>query len=152
MLDSSHDSHPDRPCPKTDRPAGPRPRPGPPLVARWHGAAPRGPGGDLMAEDPKTPREPSLKSETRQTNWRRANMAKYTAHLAVQRALVSGALQRQGCEVCGNPVVDAHHDRYDQPLAVRWLCRRHHVRLHHGGEDMFPIGPSPAAPDAGHGR
>ena len=105
-----------------------------------------------MAEDPKTPREPSLKSETRQTNWRRANMAKYTAHLAVQRALVSGALQRQGCEVCGNPVVDAHHARYDQPLAVRWLCRRHHVRLHHGGEDMFPIGPSPATPDPGHGR
>jgi hypothetical protein len=22
---------------------------------------------------------------------------------------------------------------------VRWLCRRHHTRLHHYGEDMFPI-------------
>ena len=45
-----------------------------------------------MAEDPKTPREPSLKSETRQTNWRRANLLKYQAHLAVQRALASGRL------------------------------------------------------------
>jgi hypothetical protein len=24
-------------------------------------------------------------------------------------------------------------------LRVRWLCRLHHTRLHHYGEDMFPI-------------
>lgn len=93
-----------------------------------------------MADDPKPPRPPLLKSQTRQANWRRANLAKYTAHLAVQRALVSGMLQKQGCEVCGHDAVDAHHDRYDKPLAVRWLCRRHHVKLHHYGEDMFPVG------------
>ena len=97
------------------------------------------PGADMMTENSKTPRQPALRSETRQTNWRRANLAKYTAHLAVQRALVSGALQKQSCEVCGSEAVDAHHDRYDEPLNVRWLCRRHHVRLHKGGEDMFPV-------------
>ncbi|MFC3631443.1 hypothetical protein ACFOM8_18590 [Paracoccus angustae] len=47
----------------------------------------------------------------------------------------------QGCEVCGRDGVDAHHARYDEPLDVRWLCRRCHVKLHHYGEDMFPIGP-----------
>ncbi|WP_299365596.1 hypothetical protein [uncultured Paracoccus sp.] len=93
-----------------------------------------------MANDPKTTRPPSLKSQTRQANWRRANLRKYTAHLAVRRALVSGVLEKQGCEVCGHGVVDAHHDRYDEPLDVRWLCRRHHIKLHHYGEDMFPIG------------
>lgn len=93
----------------------------------------------MMTVDPKSLHQPTLRSETRQTNWRRSNLVKYTAHLAVQRAVVSGALQKQGCEVCGSNVVDAHHDRYDEPLNVRWLCRRHHVRLHHGGEDMFPI-------------
>lgn len=93
-----------------------------------------------MPDDPKTPRSPLLKSQTRQANWRRANMAKYTAHLAVQRALLSGTLQKQGCEVCGRNAVDAHHERYDEPLNVRWLCRRHHVKLHYYGEDMFPIG------------
>ena len=98
----------------------------------------------MMAEDPKPPRPPRLKSQTRQAVWRRANMAKYTAHLAVRRALASGALQKQGCEGCGSDAVDAHHDRYDDPLAVRWLCRRHHVKLHHYGEDMFPIGPAAA--------
>jgi ribosomal protein S27AE len=80
-----------------------------------------------------------LKSETRQTNWRRANMTKYNAHLAVQQAISSGKLKKQPCEVCGAAVVDAHHDRYDEPLNVRWLCRRHHVKLHQCGEDMFPI-------------
>ncbi|KEQ03687.1 hypothetical protein [Pseudorhizobium pelagicum] len=80
-----------------------------------------------------------LKTHTRQANWRRANPAKYDAHLAVQRAVKAGDLEKQTCEVCGTPAVDAHHDRYDEPLRVRWLCRLHHTRLHHRGEDMFPI-------------
>ena len=92
-----------------------------------------------MTEEPVTPRLPALRSETRQTNWRRANLAKYSAHLAVQRALSSGTLQKQGCGDCGHAAVDAHHDCYDDPLNVRWLCRRHHVRLHHSGEDMFSV-------------
>ena len=81
--------------------------------------------------------ELNLKSDTRQANWRRANAEKYRAHLAVQRALTAGALVKGACEVCGETVVDAHHDDYDRPLAVRWLCRRHHTRLHACGEDMF---------------
>nr|AEI89645.1 hypothetical conserved protein [Sinorhizobium fredii GR64] len=80
-----------------------------------------------------------LKTDTRQANWRRANPAKYDAHLAVQRAVKAGELEKQTCEVCGIEMVDAHHDQYDDPLKVRWLCRRHHTRLHHCGEDMFPI-------------
>jgi hypothetical protein len=51
----------------------------------------------------------------------------------------AGELEKQTCEVCGIEAVDAHHDQYDEPLKVRWLCRRHHTRLHHYGEDMFPI-------------
>ena len=94
----------------------------------------------MMVDESKPRRPPSLKSETRQTNWRRTNLPKYLAHLAVQRALSSGALEKQACEVCGAAKVDAHHDRYDEPLNVRWLCRSHHVKLHHYGEDMFPIG------------
>lgn len=74
-----------------------------------------------------------------QANWRRANPGKYDAHLAVQRAVKAGELEKQTCEVCGIEAVDAHHDQYDEPLKVRWLCRRHHTRLHHYGEDMFPI-------------
>lgn len=94
-----------------------------------------------MAEDDTLPEdEPvELKSQTRQADWRRANPLKYRAHLLVHRALVSGQLKKQPCEVCGAGTVDAHHDRYDQPLNIRWLCRRHHIKLHQYGEDMFPI-------------
>ncbi|TCQ04229.1 luciferase-like monooxygenase [Rhizobium sp. PP-F2F-G36] len=68
-----------------------------------------------------------------------ASAAKYDAHLAVQRAVKAGDLAKQPCEVCGIDTVDAHHDQYDDPLDVRRLCRRHHTRLHHYGEDMFPV-------------
>lgn len=81
--------------------------------------------------------ELNLKTDTRQANWRRANPEKYLAHVAVQRALASGDLVKQPCEVCGDPAVDAHHDDYSKQLDVRWLCRQHHVRLHNGGEDLF---------------
>jgi hypothetical protein len=80
-----------------------------------------------------------IQSEGRQADWRRKHPARYQAHLAVQQALNRGDLVKGACEVCGTNEgrIDAHHDRYDRPLAVRWLCRMHHVRLHAGGEDMF---------------
>ncbi|MBB5702128.1 hypothetical protein FHS76_002003 [Ochrobactrum daejeonense] len=83
-----------------------------------------------------------LKSDTRQANWRRANPSKYAAHIAVQRALTSGTLNKQPCEICGASEddgvrIDAHHDDYRKPLKVRWLCRTHHSRLHKCGEDLF---------------
>ena len=55
------------------------------------------------------------------------------ASTQVAKALKSGALVRQSCEVCGAKKVDAHHDDYSKPLDVRWLCRRHHLQHHMGG-------------------
>lgn len=81
--------------------------------------------------------ELKLTTDTRQAQWRKQNVSKYLAHLAVQRGLKSGELARQRCEVCGHPRTDAHHDDYSAPLRVRWLCRQHHTRLHNGGEDLF---------------
>ena len=34
------------------------------------------------------------------------------------------------CEQCGAPNADRHHDDYDKPLEVRYLCRRCHIRHH----------------------
>ena len=52
------------------------------------------------------------------------------AHQAVQLAIKSGELRRQPCEVCGESRTDAHHDSYDKPLDVRFLCARHHRQRH----------------------
>lgn len=41
-----------------------------------------------------------------------------------------GAIKKQPCEVCGNEKAQAHHDDYDKPIEVRWLCVRHHIEHH----------------------
>lgn len=59
--------------------------------------------------------------------FRQRHPEKVAAKNAVHNAIKRGKLQRQPCEVCGNPDVQAHHDDYTQKLAVRWLCVRHHA-------------------------
>lgn len=53
------------------------------------------------------------------------------AHIEVTKAIRSGKLVRQQCEAenCGD-IGHAHHDNYYEPLAVRWLCKKHHAELH----------------------
>ena len=41
-----------------------------------------------------------------------------------------GKLIPQPCEVCSSTKVEMHHDDYDKPLMVRWLCRPHHLEHH----------------------
>lgn len=63
--------------------------------------------------------------------WKDRNPEKTAAHRAVGRAIRKGRMQRQPCEVCGTTRdVQGHHDDYSDPLAVRWLCRRHHEDEH----------------------
>lgn len=48
----------------------------------------------------------------------------------VNKAIKSGKLIPQPCEVCNKQSADAHHDDYSKPLSVRWLCRYHHKKWH----------------------
>lgn len=56
---------------------------------------------------------------------------KVRARDLLRKALKSGKLTKQPCEVCGDLKVDGHHDDYGKPLEVRWLCLLHH-KQHHG--------------------
>lgn len=47
-----------------------------------------------------------------------------------RRALKSGLAAKSGCQICGSEKSEAHHDDYAAPLAVRWLCRAHHLQHH----------------------
>jgi len=44
--------------------------------------------------------------------------------------LARGKIKRRPCQVCGESLVEPHHQDYNKPLAVVWLCRRHHMELH----------------------
>lgn len=68
-----------------------------------------------------------------QAKWRAANQLKVWAHKALNSGLRRGLVERRPCEVCGGEPTDAHHDDYDRPLDVRWLCRAHHKAAHQQG-------------------
>lgn len=71
-----------------------------------------------------------------QLRWDRANPKAKWAHRALASALRAGLVERLPCEDCGavhgedGAVIHGHHDDYDKPMAVRWLCQLHH-RQHH---------------------
>lgn len=60
------------------------------------------------------------------------------AHNLTEKAIAKGLLVPQPCEVCGfegraedgRNLVQAHHDDYNKPLQVRWLCQSHHHEWH----------------------
>ena len=62
--------------------------------------------------------------------WSSKNADKRHAHVATSNAIRHGKLVKMPCEVCGSVNVEAHHDDYNQPLAVRWLCVTHHAEHH----------------------
>lgn len=65
---------------------------------------------------------------------------KYKAHCLVNYAIKSKKLFREPCQVCGNQNTHGHHDDYDKPLNVRWLCSIHHWEWHiENGEALNAI-------------
>lgn len=51
------------------------------------------------------------------------------ARQAVKWAMRFGILEKEPCRECGQDA-EAHHEDYDQPLEVVWLCRGHHGARH----------------------
>jgi hypothetical protein len=55
---------------------------------------------------------------------------RWNARTALNRAVRKGKVERGVCEVCAEPNAQGHHDDYDKPLDVRWLCPAHHAETH----------------------
>ncbi len=52
-------------------------------------------------------------------------------HSLVAEAKRHGRLVPQPCEVCGTSErIHAHHENYNKPLKVRWLCPAYHRARH----------------------
>ena len=55
---------------------------------------------------------------------------KHYAQRLIHFMVKNNVLERGPCEVCGKPNGDGHHDDYDKPDQVRWLCNVHHRAWH----------------------
>ena len=51
-------------------------------------------------------------------------------HNAVAKAVRKGSLEKKHCETCGETKVHAHHDNYNEPLNIIWLCAICHKKRH----------------------
>jgi len=63
--------------------------------------------------------------------YRELNKDKIKAHYILNNAIKRGEIKRNPCEVCGNTKVQAHHDDYNKPFDVHWVCTIHHWTLYH---------------------
>jgi hypothetical protein len=62
--------------------------------------------------------------------WRREDPRRQRAHNAVTRAIKKERLVRAPCCRCGSERSLAHHEDYDKPLDVIWLCQPCHKQRH----------------------
>ncbi len=71
-----------------------------------------------------------IKGNAAKKAWQDRNLIKRSAHIIVGNAIRRGDLIKEPCEKCGEIIVDAHHDNHEYPLDMRWLCKKHHAKLH----------------------
>jgi hypothetical protein len=72
-----------------------------------------------------------LKAATEITRaWRAEDSRRIVAHSQVAKAVRNGTLVRQPCVRCSGTKTVAHHEDYDHPLVVVWLCQICHKQRH----------------------
>ena len=62
--------------------------------------------------------------------WRAEDSRRIVAHNSVAKAIRSGLLVRMPCIRCRKEKTEAHHEDYDKPLEVMWLCNPCHKQRH----------------------
>jgi hypothetical protein len=67
---------------------------------------------------------------SRQRYHQKLHPEKQRARKKVQMALKNGDLLKDNCEICDSIRSEAHHDDYNKPLDIRWLCKKHHTMRH----------------------
>ena len=62
--------------------------------------------------------------------WRETDSRRTKCHNAVARAIRNGSLVQQPCARCSSEKTLAHHESYDLPLEIVWLCQPCHKQRH----------------------
>jgi len=86
----------------------------------------------VRAYDRARSKEPErIKAVTEITRaWRAEDSRRTLAHSSVARAMRRGELVQHPCCRCGAEKTVAHHEDYDKPLEVVWLCQPCHKQRH----------------------
>lgn len=78
--------------------------------------------------------------------YRKQNPKRYKAMEIVYHAKKNGQLKKKPCEICDSLESQAHHEDYNKPLEVRWLCLCCHQAYHsylkahpNGSLEAFPM-------------
>ena len=69
--------------------------------------------------------------------WRKEDSRRMAAHNKVARAIKKGELVPQPCVRCNSVKSLAHHEDYDRPLDVMWLCQPCHKQRHKELKEEF---------------
>jgi hypothetical protein len=56
---------------------------------------------------------------------------KFKARELLSYAVKIGVIKRGRCEVCNSTKTEAHHQDYNKPLEVNWVCQIHHREKYH---------------------
>ena len=86
----------------------------------------------IRAYDRERAKHPDrIQSNINQTKmWRSQDKRRAYAHSQVSQAIKNGKLIKIPCEKCGCEKSLAHHEDYDKPLDVVWLCQPCHKQRH----------------------
>lgn len=76
----------------------------------------------------KRNRKQKAKYNAYHRKYRQMHKLKVKARHAVFVALRNGTLTTERCH-CGI-IGEAHHENYEKPLEILWLCKHHHTELH----------------------
>lgn len=67
-----------------------------------------------------------VKDRSKKKNVRKKILTRTTT----RNAIYNGKIEKKPCQECGNKDSQAHHENYDKPFEIIWLCKNCHHKLH----------------------
>lgn len=62
---------------------------------------------------------------------------KVYARNRANQAIRRGKIVKEPCCICGSLKSEMHHDDYNKPFDVKWLCREHHMEYHKNNPNVL---------------